>query len=112
MLEARGGQHGAAMTAFTTAIARTPEYAPTYTEFARLLLTTGDTLRASDEADHAVTLEPFDARAWAVKAQTLRAVGHIEQASEAERHGAALLADQQAQVDAYLAAPRQETTGK
>ncbi len=104
MLEARLGRHEAAMTAFTTAIARTPEYAPTYTEFARVLLATGDTTRACDAADHAVTLEPFDARTWAIKAQALQAAGRLEEANEAEQHGATLLADQQAQVDAYFAA--------
>lgn len=104
MLETRNGHHGAAMTAFTTATAQAPEYAPTYAEFARLLLAMGDTARACDEADHAATLEPFDARAWAMKAQALRTAGRIEEANNAERHGAALLADQQAQVDAYFAA--------
>ncbi|HEX8983476.1 MAG TPA: tetratricopeptide repeat protein [Ktedonobacterales bacterium] len=107
MLEARRGQHGAATTALTTAIAHTPEYAPTYAEFARLLLAIGDTARACAEADHAVTLEPFDARAWAMKAQALRAARRIEEADAAARHGAALLADQQAQVDAYFAAKEQ-----
>lgn len=107
MLEARLGQRDAAMTAFTTAIACTPEYAPTYTEFARLLLATGDITRACDEADRAVTLEPFDARAWAVKAQVSLRAGGIQEASEAEQHGAALLTGQQAQVDAYFAAKEQ-----
>ncbi len=107
MLEARRGQHGGALTAFTTAVAHAPEYAPTHTEFARLLLATGDSTPACDEADHAVTLEPFDARAWAVKAQALRAAGRIEEANEAKQHGAALLAEQQAQVDAYFAAQKQ-----
>lgn len=62
--------------------------------------------RRYDAAEEAM-LDAFDARSWRIKAQALRAAGKLEEAAEAERHGAALLAEQTAQVDAYLQAKGQ-----
>ncbi len=47
-------------------------------------------------------LDPYYARAWRVNARALRAAGREEEADAAERRGEELLAEQTAQVEAYL----------
>jgi tetratricopeptide (TPR) repeat protein len=103
LLAARRERHDEAMAAFSKAIELKPYHGQAYMELATFLLTLDDAEHACQFAERATSLDAFLARAWKVKAQALRAAGRIEEADEAERRGATLLADQQAQVDAYLA---------
>ncbi|MDE3231616.1 MAG: tetratricopeptide repeat protein, partial [Chloroflexota bacterium] len=98
------GRHDEALAAFNRAIALGPRHAPNYAELARLLLALGDVEHACEVAERALALDPYDARAWQVKAQALRALGQEGDADAAERHGATLLAEQTAEVDAWLRA--------
>ncbi|HEU5345230.1 MAG TPA: tetratricopeptide repeat protein [Ktedonobacterales bacterium] len=107
MLETRYGHQAAALAAFTTALSYQPDYAPTHATFALSQLVRGAIAGACESAERAVTLDPYDARSWYANAQTLRAAGRLEEAAEAERRGAGLLAEQSAQVDAWLQAKAQ-----
>jgi superkiller protein 3 len=102
LLETRRGRYDDAMTAYSKSIQLEPLHADTYAGLALLLLALDDAQHACQVVERAVTLDPYDARWWHVKAQALRAAGRAEEANAAEQHGAALLAEQEAQVDAYL----------
>jgi tetratricopeptide (TPR) repeat protein len=104
LLETRRGHYDEAMAAFGESIQLDPRHGPTYMELASLLLPVDDAEHACQMAERATTLDPYLAHAWKVNAQALRAAGKLEEAAEAERHGAELLAEQTAQVDAYLQA--------
>jgi tetratricopeptide (TPR) repeat protein len=96
-----------ALDAFDKSIILEPGHASHYAAFAELLLKLEDPVHAGQVIERALAIDAFDARTWRIKAQALRAAGKLEEADEAERHGAALLAEQTAQVDAYLQAKGQ-----
>jgi tetratricopeptide (TPR) repeat protein len=102
MLESLLGHDTVALAAFANAIALQPLYAPISATFALHLLVMNDVEQACQMAERAVTLDPYDARSWKAKALALQAAGQAEEAAEVEQRGTALLAEQQAQVDAYL----------
>lgn len=107
LLETRRKRHDEAMAAFRRSIELEPRHGPTYMELAALLLDLDDPEHAATVAERATTLDPYYARAWKVKAQALHAAGGEEEAAAAEQRGAELLADQTAQVEAYLRAKGQ-----
>lgn len=104
LLETALGNYDVALTSFDRSIELKPTHAPHYVGLAKLLLKLEDAESACKVIERAVKLDPTDATLWRVKTDALRMAGRIHEADDAERHGAALLADQQAQVDAYLAA--------
>lgn len=93
-----------ALEAFNHSLVISPRNASIHVDFARLLLTLGDIDHARAVAERARALDPCDAAAWEVTAQALRAAGRAEEARAAEDRGAALLAEQTAEVDTWLRA--------
>ena len=98
------GHYDDALAALDKSITLEPTHAAHYAAFAELLLKLDDPEHACRVIERALALDPIDARSWKIKAQALRAAGKLEEAAEAERRGAELLAEQTAQVDAYLQA--------
>ncbi|HEX6817700.1 MAG TPA: hypothetical protein VF120_04945, partial [Ktedonobacterales bacterium] len=78
--------------------------APIHATYALALVAQGNPSEALRAVDYALSIDPFEARTWKIKAQALRAAGREGEAAEAERRGVELLAEQTAQVDAYLQA--------
>lgn len=98
------GHFDDALAACDKAIALEPRHASHYVAFAELLLKLDDPEHACQVIDRALALDPYDARSWRIKAAALRAAGREGEATEIERRSAAMLAEQIAQVDAYLKA--------
>lgn len=106
-LEIARGHADDALAALTTALASEPREAPIHATYALALVAQGNPSEALRAVEYSLSIDPFDTRSWRIKAQALRAAGKLDEADEAERHGAALLAEQTAQVDAYLQAKGQ-----
>lgn len=103
-LEIARGRADEALPALTTALGLEPREAPIHATYALALVAQGHPSEALRAVDYALSIDPFEARTWKIKAQALRAAGHEGEATEIERRSAELLAEQTAQVDAYLQA--------
>lgn len=103
-LEVACGHVDDALPALIAALASEPREAPIHATYALALAAQGNPSEALRAVEYSLSIDSFDPRSWRIKAQALRAAGKLEEAAEAERHGAALLAEQTAQVDAYLQA--------
>jgi tetratricopeptide (TPR) repeat protein len=101
ILHTRQGQYDEAMAAFKEALAADPDNSEACWGFAELLLALGETDKASRMIERSLTLDPFDARAWSLKARILRAAGDERGAAEAEAHGQRMLSEQRALLAAW-----------
>lgn len=103
-LEGALGHVDNALSAIITALALEPRDALAHATYALALVAQGNPSEALRAVGYSLSIDAFDVRTWRIKAQALRAAGRLEAAAEAERRAAALLAEQTAQVDAYLQA--------
>ncbi len=101
ILHTRQGHYDEAMAAFKEALAADQDNSEACWGFAELLLALGENEKAASMIERSLTLSPFDARVWSLKAQILRAAGDEGGADEAEAHGQRMLAEQRAQFAAW-----------
>lgn len=104
ILAAARGEFAEARMALQASIEDAPSHSAHHADLADVLIALDDPEQACATIERALALDPYDARSWRIKAAALRAAGKLEEAAEAERHSAALLAEQTAQVDAWLQA--------